>query len=178
MKVIALTGLPRSGKDTAAAYLEKKYGFKHFDFYQDALVPELKKRGLKPNKESATKLGLELRAQLGMGAPAKILVEKMKKPEKAVFTGFRSAEEVEEVRKASDSFILVEIKASKALRFKRRTPGEGKTMEEFLHRERVEAEKMGLLKVLMMADSVIDNSGSIKQLERNLDAFMENAGLS
>jgi dephospho-CoA kinase len=176
MKVIGLTGLPRSGKDTAALYLEKKYGFKHFDFYQDSLVPELKKRGLKASKENATKLGLELREEMGMGAPAKILMEKMERPEKAVFTGFRSVEEVNEVKKASDSFILVEIKASKQLRFERRSKGEGKTLEEFLHREKVEAEKMGVLKVLMMSEAVIDNSGSKEELEQNLDAFMESLG--
>ena len=58
MQVIALTGLPRSGKDTAAKYLAKKYGFTHFDFYRHVLVPELKTLGLKVSKENATRLEL------------------------------------------------------------------------------------------------------------------------
>lgn len=32
MKLIALTGLPRSGKDTAAAYLYEEYGYARFRF--------------------------------------------------------------------------------------------------------------------------------------------------
>lgn len=178
MKVIGLTGLPRSGKDTAAKYLEKEYGFKHFDFYRDALVPELERRGLEASKENATRLGVELRKDKGMAAPALVLLARIGRPEKAVFTGFRSPEEVEAVKEASSSFILAEVRAAKEIRFERRMAGEGKSLEDFLRREKVEAKEMGVLEVLAMADAVIDNSGSKKELEENLDGFMAGAGLA
>ena len=172
MNVIGLTGLPRSGKDTAAKYLAKKYGYTHYDFYRDALVPELKQRKRKISKENATKLGVELRAKWGMGAPAKLLLKKLKKEKRVVVTGFRSPAEVTVIKKASRQFVLAEVQAGERLRFGRRKKSEGKTLKEFLWREKTEDKKMGVKKVLKMAKVKIKNSGSLKELKQRLDAFM------
>jgi dephospho-CoA kinase len=178
MQVIALTGLPRSGKDTAAKYLAKKYGYTHFDFYRHALVPELKKLGLKVSKENATRLGVAMREKLGNGAPAKVLVRKLGQKKKIIVTGFRSPEEVSVIKQAADQFILAEVKADRKLRFKRRKKGEGRTLKDFLKREKTEASKMGVKRVLKMAKVKIKNAGTLKDLKKNLDAFMARQGLA
>ena len=45
-------------------------------------------------------------------------------------------------------------------------------MKDFLKREKAEASKMGIKKVLKMAKVKIKNAGSLKDLKNNLDAFM------
>jgi len=182
MKVIVfgITGLARSGKNTAARFLVKKFGFLHFDFYRDVIVELLKKKGLKATKLNASKLGNELRKRYGKGIMGKLLAKKILKEIKKfkrkkiviVITGIRSKEEIKEFEKILKSkIILIEIYAPEKERFKR---SKLKSFKEFKEREKLDKEK-GLGEVLKLAKFRIKNilrKEMKKELKLIVDKFV------
>ncbi len=176
--IIGITGLSRSGKDTAAKYISEKYGFVHLDFYRDVLLKEAKKRGIKEDdKMSMSLLGDDLRAEAGMGVLAKLLLKKMEEGKDYVITGFRSPEEVDFIRnECEDDFWLIEINAAKMTRFSRKNEKDPQTMNEFFQRDMSDIYNKGLSKVLKMADIRINNDSSIEEFYENLDSLMKKIG--
>ncbi len=171
--IIGLTGLARSGKDTVANYLEKKYGFKHLDFARDALFAEAEKRGIEKDKISLSILGDELRQEQGRAVLAKIINSKIKENEDYVITGFRSPEEVDMIRNEHLNFVLIEINASPATRFKRRNEKDPDNEELFNARDKRDIHNKGLGDVLKMADYKMQNQGTLEELYELIDALME-----
>ena len=170
--IIGLTGPARSGKDTVASYLVKEYGFKHFDFYRDVFLLELKKRKLNPTKQNASKLGDELRKERGMGVMAELLFPKID-VEDTVITGIRSPEEVEFFRSKSTRFYLILLEAPSEKRYERRDATEHGTFEEFLTRDERDFKNKGMGAVFLMADYAIENSGTLEELHGKIDGVME-----
>ena len=177
--IIGITGLSRSGKNTVAEYIEKKYKFNHLDFYKDVLLEEAKKRGIKEDdKMSMSFLGDDLRAEVGRGVLAKLLLKKMEEGKEYVITGFRSPEEVDFVRnECEDDFWLVEVKAEKMTRFSRRNEKDPSTINEFFQRDTGDIYNKGLGKVLKMADLKIENNSSFEELHKKIDMLMKRIGV-
>ena len=169
--IIGLTGPARSGKDTLAGYLVKEYGFKHFDFYRDVFMEEMKKKKLKPTKQNASKLGDELRKKGGRGVMADLLLPKID-VEDAVITGFRSPEEVQLFRSKTAKFHLIMINAPKETRYKRKDTTEKGTFEEFLTRDERDFKNKGMERVFRMADKTIENDGTIEELHMKVNGIM------
>lgn len=173
-EVIGIAGLARSGKDTAAKYLKREYGFKWLNF-SDILVKEAKKRGKKPTKASLSRIGDKYREKHGK---AGLAVEIMNKIENSgslefVITGFRSPEEVEYIKKRVNKFLMAEIKTKKELRWKRREESDPNTKKEFFKRDEVDIKKKGLGEVLERADITIENNSNLKSLYRSLDELVK-----
>lgn len=168
MIVLAITGLARSGKDTAAKYISEKYGFKWFDFSRDVLLDELKRRKQPLTKENMSSLGDELRKKYGQDALAQKLAEKIKKSgaSKVVASGVRSPEEAECLKKNAERFVLVKIAADTKKRIKR--SGNAKLMA----RDEQDIKGKGMSKVLEMADINIENNGTVEELYQKIDKFM------
>ena len=170
--IIGLTGPARSGKDTIANYLVKEYGFKHFDFYRDVFLKEMKRRKLEPTKQNASKLGDELRKERGRGVMAELLYSKID-AEDAVITGIRSPEEVEFFRSKTPKFYLILVEASPEKRFERRDSTEPSTYSEFLARDERDFKHKGMEAVFLMADYAIENDGTMEELHAKVDEVMD-----
>ena len=165
MQIIALTGLARSGKDTAAKYIGAKYSISWFDFSRDVLMDELKARNLKPTKENMSYLGDEMRKKSGQDALAQKLIEKIKESgaKSVVVSGVRSPEEANYLKNHSKRFVLIKLTADTNKRVKRSDNADIKSRDEN------DIKNKGLSKVLDMASIAIENNGTIDELFVNLD---------
>ncbi len=177
--VIGLSGRIGSGKGTAAAHLKKKYKAQQF-IYSDILSDILKRLSLPITRENLQKLGKGLRAELG----AEVLVGAMEgdlkaaKSELRLIDGIRYVNEAEMLKKFPHNKLIF-IDAPLQLRYerskKRGEKGEGKmTLSEFKEKEKAATEKE-LDKVRKMADVVIDNTGTVAELYRQIDRMMGKA---
>ncbi len=175
MQAIAFTGLPRSGKDTAADYLVKKHGFSKV-VMSDENGFELKKHGLKDNKMGRSRMGKELREKFGLDVIARRSFERAKKSgfERVVFVGVRGVEEVNFFKKEIPEFKLIKIESVKGKRFERKSKIDGQSKEQFFEREVWEEEKFGLGKVLNEANYTIENNSTIAEFQKAIDELMQN----
>lgn len=169
--IIGLTGPARSGKDTVADYLVNRYGFKHFDFYRDVFLEELKARGFEPTKRNASELGDKLRQERGMGVMAELLFPKMGTGN-IVITGIRSPAEVEFFRTKGKDFYLILMQAPPEKRYDRRDSTEQGTFREFLTRDERDFKNKGMEQVFRMADQTIENGGTIGELHEKVEGVM------
>ena len=170
--IIGLTGPARSGKDTVAKYLVEEYEFKHFDFYHDVLLAEMKSRGMEPTKDNASIIGDEIRKGKGRGVMAELLFPKID-AEDVVVTGFRSPEEVEFFRSKTAQFFLVMASAQRDLRYERRDERDPQDKDDFFGRDERDLRNKGMETVFMMADYMIDNNGTMEELKERIDEIME-----
>lgn len=169
--IIGLTGPSRSGKDTVANHLVESYGFKHYDFYRDVLMGEIKKRGMEVTKMNASIIGDELRKKHGQGVMAELLFTEAVAP-RIVVTGVRSPAEVEYFRSKTDKFYLILVKAPAELRFERRIGTDPNDMNGFLVREENDRKK-GIYEVFGMADADFDNNGTVDNLYTQVDEWLK-----
>ena len=173
MLVVAVVGLARSGKDTVALEMKDKYGFWHYDFYRDVIVPLMDGQGIKPTKANAVKLGNQLRARFGMGVFGEKMAQLVKGREKAVVTGARSLEELKHLEMIAEHFYIVKVEAPEGQRFSRRSELDPNEEKAFFGRDEDDLAKKGLEQVLRAADFLVDNSGSLAGLESRLEKLME-----
>lgn len=179
MKVIAITGMPCSGKGEASDYLKSK-GVKVIAM-SDVVKKEMESKGMEVNNKSFPKYATGLRKEKGMDIVARMCLPKIKEQYKKtnviIIDGVRSNDEVKTFKKElSKDFILVAVFASPKLRYermlsRRRSSSDGKTQEEFAWRDEVEL-GWGLGNAIALADYIIDNSGSQEELHNKLDALL------
>jgi len=173
MKLIAVVGLARSGKDTVADILVNRYGFEHFDFFASVIRPLMEVQGRKPLKENAVKFGNEMRAKFGMGVFGEKMTQKIKGKKLVVVTGARSLEELKEVEKIAEHFHILKVSAPEEMRFARRSGLDPSEEKAFFERDENDLEHKGLERVLNAADFGIDNHGSLMELEEAVESVME-----
>lgn len=166
MKLIVLTGLARSGKDTVADYLQEQHGFKKLVF-SDFLKNEVKKRNLEISKENLAVIGDELRKQNGMGVVAELLWNDAKNFEKVVASGCRSIEEIEFLKKKCNNAVLVAVVADANERFGRKLESDPQNQTDFFARDKRDIENKGLKKVIDLADFTIENNSTLEDLKKN-----------
>ncbi|MBU4246433.1 MAG: AAA family ATPase [Nanoarchaeota archaeon] len=165
MHIIAITGLARSGKDTAAKYISEKYGFVWFDFSRDVLAGELKKHELPLTKENMSAAGDKLRKKYGQDALAQRLVEKIKESgaKSVIISGVRSPEEAIYLKSNSEIFMLINLVADANKRIKRSGNA------DIERRDEQDIKNKGLAKVLEMADITIENNSTVNELYKKID---------
>ncbi len=178
MKVIGLTGLARSGKDTVANYLVEKYSFKHFDFFRDTIIPELEKRNLEITKQNGSQLAGKLRQEFGLGVIAEKLIERIAKEnfsslKGVVITGFRDTKEVKLLKKKFPKLMLILIEAEAEKRFDRRDEKTPANREIFFQRDEFDSKTWGMQKVFKLAKLKIENSGSKEDLYKKIDSILK-----
>ncbi len=181
MIVIGLSGYAGSGKTTVANYLKEKYGFKVYTF-SDVVEREARKMGLlrdgvslEEKKRILSEVGAKIREKYGRKSVfAEMLVEQINngQPEKVCVDGFRSKEEVKTFRKNFPKFLLIFLHADPKRRYERRKkddPNMDMTLEEFLERDERDKKIIGMDKMEEMADTIIDNNGTLEELYRKID---------
>lgn len=172
--IIGLTGANASGKGEAANYLKSK-GFKYYSL-SDILREKASSRGIEPSRENLIKLGNGLREGLGPSALADLTIKKIKGKNNYVIDSIRNPFEIKALRKLN-KFTLIGIDAPVEIRFKRaiarNRPGDPKTLEEFIEKERKEniasSINQQLDNCLKEADIAIINNSSLENLHKRID---------
>jgi len=177
--VILITGLPGSGKSTAAEFIKKNFNAAVFHS-GDVIRDEIKRRGLKYTPETDAFFA----HWFHIGGRERLIAnrtwDKVKKSKKkiAVIEGFRSSETLYHFKRASKTrLIVIFIKASFKVRVKREIKrkrfGKAETIDYLRSRERLEKDH-GILKLIKKADFVVDNSNlTKKQTEKRIVELMK-----
>jgi len=173
--VIGITGPNASGKGEVARMLrERGYGYCSLS---DIVREEALRRGLTTGREHLILVGRDMRRAGGRGALAERVLGRLRPP--CVVDSIRNPGEVAVLR-GLPGFRLLGIDASPAVRFERLVararPGDPRTVEEFLEKERIEnsadPEGQQLAATFALSDRALRNDGALESLEAALDAVL------
>lgn len=170
-QIIAIIGRICSGKDTAARFLESRYGFKKI-VMSNFLRAEARKRKIHPTREHLRKLQAELRRENGNYYLVDLAIKKIKESKKnAVIDGLRDYKEALYAwEKLNLKIILIE--ADQLLRFKRMKArarkGDAKTYPEFLHQDALEDATFDFPKTMKLADFIVDSEKGKEEMFKGL----------
>ncbi len=171
--IIVLTGLPASGKSTAAKYFEKK-GLPVIRFGQ--IINELVDKQGKPHTEEIhKKLRIQMRKKYGMEAMAVLNKDKisqaLSESNIVVIEGLRSWEEYEFLKKhfSDVRIFLVHIFADKELRYKRLKQRKYRNKLGGVDRDKSEVFDTNMGPTLALADFVIKNNFSLDDFYSKLE---------
>lgn len=180
-RVIGVAGTAASGKDAAADYIVKAYRFKKITL-SNYLRAEALKHGKKPTRDYLRKLQALLREKYGDDYLINKVIETVTKKDhikmlNVVIVGLRT---VIETKKAKEKLKakLIFVDADPFIRYMRqkkrqRASGFAKTYEQFLHEEALENAAFDFHKTRKMADFELDNSGTLKDMQRQIDKIMK-----
>ena len=194
LMILVVVGLPGSGKSTVAEFLRKE----DFDVIElgDIWRELLKKAKIPMNDPRATReFTKRLRLEKGKDVYARYAVKKIKKSMKhVVVMGVRSTYELNYLKKKVTDIQIIAILSPFNVRFTRMKvrgkPEDPKTLADFTWLNTREKrgfmsakseEKHGVSVVMRQADYAISNTGTTRDLKRNLDNVLsiisrENAG--
>ena len=175
MRVICLAGLIGSGKDMAADYISKKYGYTIID-YANILREICKKECLELTRDNLQ----NLRVKYGNTFLAEEVVKRVKesKSKKFILTPLRRSEDFEIPKKAfGKSVKLIVIETNARIRFerlnKRGRENDPKDFKEFQRQEKRENEIFNFDKTFSYADFKVNNNGTPEELKTALDKVMK-----
>jgi len=178
--VIGFTGRRGCGKDTAAAYLEERHGFRMLDFTRDVLAPELVRDRVPVTRENLIRLAMDGRKKANDGIWAEKLADIIGRggPGSFVISGIRFRDEARVFRERfGPGFSLVAILCPDQQRYerviRRGTKGEGSlSFAEFMAVEERPTE-MAIGMAMEDADFLIDNGGTRGELQSALDRLVK-----
>jgi len=177
-KILVFTGLPASGKGTAAKYLVEKYQAKSFRF--STIMRDLLDRLYLPqSRENMSHISKVLRQNFSEDLFAKVMAEDASRVQTSIVVvdGARRLADVEYLGKLP-GFKLVSLEADMRIRYERLTKrGENpddanKTWEEFQEDHNLETE-LSIPALMAKADVVINNDGSIEDFYKQLDNLVK-----
>ena len=175
--ILGLTGKNGAGKTSTADCLKGR-GFYYLSL-SDIIRDELKKENLPETRENLIAKGNELRKKHGFGILAERTAHKLEKDRNYAIDSIRAKEEVEELQKLK-GFKLIALIADEKTRFlrlkERKRIGDVKSLEEFIEAEKKELSgkkgKQNLEWCEKNADYLIDNNGTIMELQKLLDELL------
>lgn len=177
-KIICLVGMPGAGKGEVGKILEQE---RILVVVMSSVVrEEVKKRGLELNIKNLDNVAADVRNKFGKDIVAKRVAEKVKKIKSDIVCvdGFRNIEEID-ILKNVGGVVIVSVKAPEKTRFerliKRGENRDPKNIEEFKWREEKQI-RLGLEKVVEMADYEIVNDGSLEDLKNKVKELLANIG--
>jgi dephospho-CoA kinase len=164
MKLVAITGMPGSGKDTVRGALEER-GFVTVTM-RHVVQQKLEEQGVEVDNRNLRELASKLREEGGPAIIAELCVPLV-----------REYDEVEKFRELlKEELLLVAVFAPPKLRFERlKNRGETwdmKTWEEFAWRDRKEL-GWGLGGAIAMADVTLSTAGGADEFRRAVDVWTE-----
>lgn len=176
-KVIAIIGLPGSGKTETIEYLMAKFNWPKAYFGQ-VTMDELAKRGLEVNEQNERLVREDLRAINGIMHYSKEIAKKIESLEEQPIILLESLYSWEEYNffkdRFGDNFYTVAIYASPATRYHRLSIRQIRplTLEQAKGRDYAQIENLSQAGPIAMATYTINNEGSIQQLKENLDIII------
>ncbi|OYT35290.1 MAG: hypothetical protein B6U87_00575 [Candidatus Aenigmarchaeota archaeon ex4484_52] len=162
--IIGIIGVARSGKDTAANYISKKYDFDKFDFATEVLEPLLIKNKIKPTKKNKSNFAKNLRQKKGNDILAKLLFKsiKNKKSKNIVISGFRCIEEIDFFKTKTKKIIFLKLIVDEKTILKRGTYAD-------IDRNKRDTTFIGMEKVLNYPSVKIQNNKTKQDLFESID---------
>ena len=180
MIIIGITGTLGAGKGTIVDYLVTQKGFKHFSV-REFIVEEIERRGIEVNRDSMTEVGNDLRAKNSPAYIAEQLYYKAKTSGKnSVIESLRTEGEIRSLQ-SKGNFYLFAIDADPKTRFERVQVRGSSTdkvdFKTFLANEKREMQsndpnKQNLSKCRELADFVLNNDGSIAELNNQVEEII------
>ena len=177
MKIIGITGTLGAGKGTVVDYLVNNMGFKHYSV-REYLIEEITKKGLPVNRDTMTEEANELRAR---HSPSYIIEQLYKKAKvgggNAIIESIRTPGEVDFLN-TQGQFYLIAVDADPKIRYNRitlrATETDNISFNTFIANEKREfastdPNKQNLSRCIEMADLVLQNNGSIYELQQQLE---------
>lgn len=172
-KIIAILGLPGSGKTEAINYLKDKYKWPKV-YFGEVTFDELKKRGLEINEKNEKFVREDLRVKFGKLHYAEKIIEKIEKMDSAEFLLVESLYMWDEYlkfrEKFSNDFITISVYASPRIRHRRllNRPERPLSEEDAWSRDKAQIEFHNQGGPIAMADYMIINEGTKKELKNNI----------
>jgi dephospho-CoA kinase len=173
-KIIAILGLPGSGKTVVIDYLMQKYGWPKV-YFGDVTFDEMKRQGLEINEknERATREGL--RAKYGRLHYAGQVVKKIEAMDESTNVLVESLYDWSEYllfkEKFGENFITIAVYASPKIRYDRLGRREVRplTPEEAKSRDHAQIENIFQAGPIAMAEYNLDNTGTLEHLYKQVD---------
>ncbi|MCF7795436.1 AAA family ATPase [Patescibacteria group bacterium] len=183
-KLLAVLGLPGSGKTEVINYIEKKYKFPNVYIGQPTF-DRLKEKGLEINPQNEKIAREELRHEYGMASHAILSLPKIEKlmgtTKVILLESMYSWEEYLIFKeKYQNNFITLAINSCPKTRKKRlqnRAIRPLKNSQEFLDRDYSQIEKLNQAGPIVRADWTIINEDSLETLHKNIEKALEKLNL-
>jgi len=178
-KIIAILGLPGSGKTEVINYLIKKYGWPKV-YFGDVTFDELKKRGLEINEKNERMAREDIRKRFGFGYYPKQVIKKILKIKNAKVVLVESLYAWQEFlilkNKFKNNLITIAVYASPAVRYRRLKSRKIRPLnqKESQSRDYSQIENLFQGGPIAMADHTIINEGDKKSLINNLEKIINN----
>jgi dephospho-CoA kinase len=179
MKIFGAIGRIGSGKDAVVDYLSDKYNL------PSVSVGDMVREMAKEKKLSLARENLEQIASVSIHKHGKEffmkrVVECMREKgwKQAGVTGIRTPDDVRYLKhEIGENFILFHVYIEDLhIRYKRLTrrgrEGDPQSYDDFLEQDRKEEETFHIKEAASMADYSLDNSGTLEDLHRQIDAIL------
>jgi len=181
MIIIGISGTLGAGKGTIVEYLVGEKGFVHYSV-RAYLLEKIKEQGLPENRDSMFRLANEMRASHGPSYVTDQLYNQARVSGKnCVIESIRTPGEIGSLR-AKGHFYLLAVDADPDIRYKRIFLRQSETdrvsRETFLENEAREMNttdpnKQNLKKCIEMADFILLNNGTKKDLIRQVEKVLD-----
>jgi len=176
--IIGIVGMPASGKTVVAEHLAKKRGAVRIHL-GDFIWEFLKRRGIKPSKETGIMASLYLWTEYGdipVAAWALRKIRAAKGKKLIIIDALRTVEEARIFKsKFKDNFHLVAVLAGPKIRFERERARArfGKVSKlDFRMRDREEL-RVGVGDLIASADHYIDSNKGLTATKKQADAILK-----
>lgn len=176
--IIGIVGTINSGKDTVGDLIKQKTGWPTYSL-PDEMRLVARERGLPLDNETLNTISVEHKQKYGMGYWAQRGVEKFR-GQNLIVTSLRNAGELAPLRDTGQLYLIgvdapVEVRYQRSLA--RGRAGEGtKTLDEFteydLFTRQGPPEAQRIDDLMADADIVIQNTGTLEELEQKVDAIL------
>lgn len=175
--ILAIVGLPGSGKTEAINYLMEKYKWPKV-YFGDVTFDEMKERGLDINEKNERFVREDLRAKFGQLHYAKKVVEKIKNIKEdtniLVESLYSWEEYLEFIKNFGESFKVLAIYSSPDTRIKRLSnrPHRPLKREEVISRDYAQIENLKQAGPIARADFTVVNEGKMEELHKQVDTII------
>lgn len=176
-KIIAVLGLPGSGKTEVIDYLMKKHGWPKV-YFGDVTFDEVKARGLEINEKNERTVREDLRAKFGRLHYASKVIEKIENIKEDINILVESLYDWKEYllfkEKFGDAFVTIAVYTSPATRYSRlaNRPIRPLTFEEAQSRDHAQIENIFQAGPIVMANYTINNEGNRNDLHKQIDEII------
>lgn len=180
-KIIAILGLPGSGKTATINYLMNKHGWPKV-YFGDVTFDEMKQRGLEINEKNERLVREELRATFGLMVYTKRVIKKIEVIPNEPVILIESLYSWEEYLYFKDrfgsNFNTIAIYASPKTRYQRLSnrPQRPLKPEEAQSRDHAQIVNITQAGPIAMANFTIDNEGTLEKLYSKIDNVISEIG--
>jgi len=177
-KVIAIVGMPGSGKSTCADFFKDK-GYQEI-YFGGIVVETVKNEGKEVNETNEREVRERLRAEEGMGVMAARSVPKIDETIKIgkpiIIDDMYSFSEYRLLKKKyGDDLFVIAVVTPRQIRHDRLKDRQTRPLneEEATSRDYAQIENLEIGGSISIADEYILNSGSLEELERQFNKLIE-----